>query len=295
MKNWVPLSSASVALGSIFGGMAIAPVPMATATVAQPDATPMPVNASGSHFYKYAEFTGDRRRWLKELILEHRLYLPRLSQLNDPADGRPKLARNSEDQLFTFLYNSPFGVLGRNPRMTVEDQVREAAILDVNISKHGSETLMRSLAKCLNAELDDWRIYSLSKRYDNLSMWAKYAGNHAGYCLEFVNVGPFFTCAKEVSYGKYVEMDISNRDHLNGYWFFCKSQEWRDEEEVRILVARGSDSVLGIDPSWLTRVMLGWKMPRSDRAQIREWAKQRSPELRVVEASYDELDQILRM
>jgi hypothetical protein len=42
-------------------------------------------------------------------------------------------------------------------------------------------------------------------------------------------------------------------------------------------------------------VILGWKMPGAERCQIREWAKQRSPELTVVDASYDELDQILKI
>ena len=78
--------------------------------------------------------------------------------------------------MYTFLYNSFSGVLSRNPRLTVEEQVREAVILDVNISLHGAEVLMRGLVKSLNAELEDWRVYSLSKRYDNLNLWAKYAG-----------------------------------------------------------------------------------------------------------------------
>jgi hypothetical protein len=255
----------------------------------------IPLKASGSHFYKYSEFAGEKREWLKEIILESRLYIPRLSQLNDPADGRPKLARKTEDQLYFFLYNSPFGVLSRNPRMTVEEQIKEAVVLDFNLRHHGAEALMHEMAKTLNAELDDWRIYSLSKRYDNLSMWAKYGGNHSGYCLEFANGGPFFGCAKQVSYGDSMEFDISNPDHRNGYWFFCKNQEWSNEEEVRILVPRKSDCKVQIDPSLLTRIILGWKMAEADRMQIQMWAQQRSSKLKVVKASFDELDQVLRL
>jgi hypothetical protein len=136
---------------------------------AQSSAMPVPVKAEGANFYKYSEFAGERQQWLKEIILEHRVYLPKLNQLNDPTDGRPKLARKSEDQLFDFLYNGPFGVLRRNPHLTVEEQVREAVILDVNVRLHGAGTLMRDFVKSLNAELDDWRIYSVSKRYDSLT------------------------------------------------------------------------------------------------------------------------------
>ena len=51
---------------------------------------------------------------------------------------------------------------------------------------------MRGTAQSLYKELDDWRVYCLCKRKGNMSMWAKYAGNHTGYCLEFANIGPFF-------------------------------------------------------------------------------------------------------
>jgi len=128
-----------------------------------------------------------------------------------------------------------------------------------------------------------------------MSMWAKYAGNHTGYCLEFANVGPFFGLAKEVSYGDPVELDFAIREHMDGRWFFRKTEDWKSEEEVRVLVPRRSACKTDIDPTWLTRLILGWKMADADRQQIREWARQRSPELMVVNASWDELDQVLRI
>lgn len=256
---------------------------------------PTPIPATSSHFYRYAEFVNGKREWLKEIILEHRLYVPTLPQLNDPADGRPKLARKTEDELFAFLYSSPAGVLGRNPRMSVEDQIREGLVLDYNLKRHGTEVIMRDAVKSFYKELEDWRIYCLSKRWNNMSMWAKYAGCHTGYCLEFANVGPFFGSAKEVAYGGPVEFDITSPEHLDGRWFFHKGEDWRTEEEVRVLVPRRSPCKTEIDPACLTRLILGWKMADADRKQIREWAEQRSPELEVVDASWDELDQVLRI
>jgi hypothetical protein len=63
----------------------------------------IPAKAGGSHFYRYMEFTPTKREWAREVILDHRLYLPTLSQLNDPADGRPQLAPLSESALHSFL------------------------------------------------------------------------------------------------------------------------------------------------------------------------------------------------
>jgi len=37
--------------------------------------------------------------------------------------------------------------------------------------------------------MEQFRVYSMTKRWNNLSLWAKYAADHTGYCLEFLNEG----------------------------------------------------------------------------------------------------------
>jgi DUF2971 family protein len=60
----------------------------------------------------------------------------------------------------------------------------------------------------LHRELADLHIFSMTKRWDNMSMWAKYADNHAGYCLEFSNAG-LFAAACEVEYGDVAAIDVT--------------------------------------------------------------------------------------
>jgi hypothetical protein len=253
---------------------------------------PIPVRATDAHFYKYAEFADKKQEWLKEILLAHKLYLPTLDQLNDPADGRPKLAAISEEKLFSFLYQIR---LSKNPHMSPGQQNYERQVLVHNLKQYGTDFITRELSKSLNNELNDWRIYCLSKRWDNLSLWAKYANGHSGYCLEFANIGSFFTSAKVVRYGEAPELDLTNREHMDGRWFFCKREVWSNEEEVRVLIPRHSRCKVQIDPSCLTRLILGWKMADGDKQLIRKWAKERLPELKVVSAIYDPADQALRI
>jgi hypothetical protein len=149
------------------------------------------------------------------------------------------------------------------------------------------------LTESLHSELQGYRIYSLSKRYDNMNLWAKYAADHSGYCLEFLNEGPLFVSAKDVVYVDSVQIDITNREHLNGFWFFCKRPEWSNEEEVRLVLQRGKGSKVKINPRCLNRLILGKDMSQKHQQQIRDWAKQRMPELTVVNAYYDSVDQRL--
>jgi len=253
---------------------------------------PIPVPATDAHFYKYAGFADQKQERLKEILLEHKLYLPTLDQLNDPADGKPKLAIISEEKSFNFLYQNR---LNQNPDMSPDQQTYERLVLDHNLKQHGTDLVTREMSRLLNNELNGLRIYCLSKRWDNLNLWAKYANNHSGYCLEFANIGPFFTSAKVVRYGEALEVDPTNREHMNGWWFFCKREVWSNEEEVRVLIPRHSSSKCQIDPSWLTRLILGWKMAEADKLRIRKWAKDRLPELKVVNAIYDPMDQVLKI
>lgn len=222
------------------------------------------------------------------IILQHELYIPTVSQLNDPADGRPKLAQMSAKEMLAFLYNA-----ARNPTLTNAAQEQVLMILHREIQLRGVEELRRQVARLLNEHVKNYRVLSLTKRYDNLSLWAKYAADHAGYCLEFANEGEFFTKAVEVIYGDTIPMDVNNPEHRTGYFFYCKRQEWSNEEEIRLIGMPWTPAIIKIDPRCLTRVILGKNMSPGHQKQIREWAKQRQPELAVVHAYFDELHQEL--
>src|SRR5205085_1707746 len=95
-----------------------------------------------------------------------------------------------------------------NPHASFIRQSQEAEIIRFNVRLHGRSKLMGNLSRALNEELKGYRIYSMSKRYDNFGLWAKYAGDHTGYCLEFVNEGPLFEHTLEVIYGDSIQMDV---------------------------------------------------------------------------------------
>jgi hypothetical protein len=142
--------------------------------------------------------------------------------------------------------------------------------------------------------MEQFRVYSLSKRFDNLSLWAKYAADHSGYCLEFANEGPLFEHVMEVVYGEYAPFDVNNSDKSAEFLVY-KRPEWSNEEEVRLIRARGSGPQVKIDPRWLTRIILGRNMSPDRELQIRQWTKQRDAPLLIVRAHFDELHQEIRV
>ena len=252
---------------------------------------PQAKRATEAHFYKYSGLQdADHVAWLKALIFENQIYLPTLTQLNDPADGIPVLKPLSEDKMFEFLYQHR-----RDPNWTLEQEIGEMLTLRYNIQLHGVELLHRQMTDLLRKELETYRIYSMSKRFNNMALWAKYADEHRGYCLEFANVGPLFEKCVEVIYGDSIPMDVTKAEERTSFSLYCKRPDWSNEEEVRVVRMRNSVGHDRIQPEWLTRIILGKAISLEHEANIREWAVQRRPALVVVKAHFDYTDQTIKL
>jgi hypothetical protein len=141
------------------------------------------------------------------------VYIPSINQLNDPADGRPLLARLSEEDMFEFLHKA-----NRDPTLTADAQAKFMKGLLASIQFLKPEEVHRQMSILINKHMENYRVYSLSKRYDNLGMWAKYADGSSGYCLEFANEGPWFAHAVEVIYGESIPMNVSNPEQRKSYF-----------------------------------------------------------------------------
>jgi hypothetical protein len=254
---------------------------------------PKPHKATASHFYKYS--SPDHLEWLQEILFNHDLYLPNLTELNDDNDGLPRLAMRSEAEMVSFIYRQ---FVTNNPTMSSEELRTNKLIIRFNVRKHGPAALHPHLVQSLDTQLKDFRVYSMTKRYDMTNLWALYAADHRGYCLEFENVGDLFKHAKDVSYLDSDRMEISIKDPAlrGGYFLFCKTRNWSNEDEVRLVLPRNDGrSKVKFNPRWLTRIILGKDMSEDHKQQIREWAKQRKPELTVVTAYYDATKRAIRI
>ncbi len=254
---------------------------------------PEPRKSTATYFYKYS--SPAHLEWLCDILLKHELYLPNLRELNDNNDGLPHLAVLSAKDMAAYLCNS---LHLYRPDLSAEEIPHEKEVIVFNVKMHGPAALMPLLVKILDAELEGYKIYSMTKRYDRMNLWALYAANHTGYCLEFQNTGDFFAWAKDVKYLEPNDMEISLDDPLLtcGYFFFCKTTDWRDEDEVRVVQSRRHpNNRVRINPNCLTRIIIGKDMKPEHEKQIREWAKQREPQVTVANAYYDAVTRCIKI
>jgi hypothetical protein len=246
---------------------------------------PAPTRPTCSHFYKYSK--PDHLEWLQPIILEHTLYLPDRTELNDDIDCLPHLSLQSDDEMVLFLLQR---FVRDDPSISLAVLDDHERVLRFNIYKNGAATYHPLMVELFDAQLAPFRIYSMTKRPDRMNFWAHYAANHTGYCLEFLHQGPLFESAREVSYLPADQMFIPITDPSisNGDFFFCKTLDWSNEEEVRLVTHRYQGPRVKMnDPRWLNRIILGKDMAEPHRKQIREWAVRRDPVLPVANAYLD--------
>jgi Protein of unknown function (DUF2971) len=249
---------------------------------------PEPARWRGTHVYKYGRVSQtdgqDRLGWLKTILLEHKLYGSNAGELNDPQEARPLLQPISLDDIITFYQHH------RLPRIDMSQREFALKLFIANIISRssGGDRLRREATDGLHKALDKFRLYSMSKRWDNTLMWAHYSDCHRGYCLEFKNEG-WFAQAREVIYGDAPQMDINNEQHATWFWFYYKRAEWSNEEELRIMLPTKYEyrPFFPLAPRLLTRIILGKDMDSAVAAQIRRWAQERIPELSVTSTEYD--------
>ncbi len=229
--------------------------------------------------YKYS--SSDFLDRLEPIILRHELYFPSPKQLNDPTEARPRLKVRSVQDLISFLVNDFLRRKGgESPKFLAH------GVWEINdfVPRLGTTWTMASMEQALHLELETHRIYSMTTRPDNDHLWEKYAGDHTGYCLEFVRSGAPFAAAREVIYGDTVTLDISDPNDINAIFLFRKTMAWKDEEEVRILLfPRGQPPQVSFEPALLRRVILGKNMGREHRETIRGWALRRTPQQLLVD------------
>lgn len=254
---------------------------------------PIPQKSTVPHFYKYS--SPANLGWLKDILHNHEIYLPNLTQLNDDNDGLPRLAMQPEQEMADFLCSK---LRERNPKMSPKELEHEENIIRFNVHLHGPAALHPNLVQLLDDKFKGFRVYSMTKRYDMGNLWALYADGHRGYCLEFQNVGPMFEHAKDVTYLDLKDMEISVTDPalLNGYFLFCKTRDWSCEEEVRLVLSLNDPRIkVGFDPAWLTRIILGKAMSEENKKIIHLWAKERKPELAVAITYYDATQRAIKV
>lgn len=233
-------------------------------------------------FCKYGKITNPN--WLRSIILEDEIYFPTPSELNDPAECKSIISDHSREEIESFLIRQ-FTIDNTNASALDIERIR------FGVREFGTTAILDEMSKALNKILDKkYGVFCLSKRPDNLALWANYADNHRGYCLEFADLSNYAN-VYEVLYDKKLPFVLNPTiDPRQAEFLFTKTPEWAYEEEARIL---GRPGLKKFPTNLLESIILGKDMHGKHIDMIIDWCKARKVPLSVMKAKFN--DRLHRM
>jgi hypothetical protein len=189
------------------------------------------------------------------------LYFPSRTQFNDPFDCMmPDMSHISDNEFHKLMVNR-----AREEFLELPEDKREGFAEEMhNLGRAQIEQL-------LQAFVDDLGVLSLSSKPDNAPMWAYYANNSKGMCLEFETRDQFFRTVHPMKYASKAPRYVLDAHSDNAEAFvLCKERRWRSEEEWRLIGPKAKE-LYPFKPESLTGVIFGASCAGPDMDKVRTW------------------------
>ena len=231
--------------------------------------------------YRYSHIeNGERLRYAKEVFEEDRIYFPSPDGFNDPFDSTMKWVEPGSIDEWRCFYREEGLRLCRTDAERANHLRYEGDFL--RLPEYRQE-FVKGLEADVMAKRRELGVLCMTQTKTSIPMWAHYAANHRGFCLEFQTNNDFFKCAKKVDYRRQLaQVDIFSswdaRVRRAAEALLTKSEDWQCEEEWRIIDLDNGVGHQKCPPEAITGVILGCRMPMEARQHITDWCKKRNPQ-----------------
>ena len=132
-------------------------------------------------------------------------------------------------------------------------------------------------------------VFCMTQKKDNILMWAHYADQHTGFCLEFDTDNPLFSRTRRVIYAKDLPKQnivefLTAKVRKPPLYLITKAKDWKYEKEWRLADPASGPGPQEYPAESLTGVIFGCRMNEMNRKQIKEWCKKREHPPKLYEA-----------
>ncbi len=181
------------------------------------------------------------------------IYMNSIVNFNDPYEGHFVLdSKNTTVEWETFLQN--IGYKSSNIK-------KKAVYYAANPDK-----AQKLLEPIIRDNLEKSGVFCFSKGYDKIPMWAYYAEDHKGICIEYDPLQDEQLCDSllPMNYSKdYVRFNYINEPFGVTRSITQKADCWAGEDEFRLIKVGEARKLLTINPQAITSVILGCKFADS--------------------------------
>jgi hypothetical protein len=223
------------------------------------------------HLYKYYSFN----EYTEAIFTHNQIYFAAPAKFNDPFDSKIDITYDgTSQQRKQFLLEKLSKVLKNVRRRELVAHVKK-------LIKEGKD--VPQFRKALRDSVQKMRtkigVLSLTQKRANILMWAHYAAQHTGFCLQFDSANPFFDRAVKVGY-KPLRPVLNVLQHYRpqeeAEKLLVKAPDWEYEQEWRIVDAVKGPGVQRFPEQALTGVILGCRISQQNKKHIIQWWRGRA-------------------
>jgi len=232
--------------------------------------------------YKYRHF--DSHGHYRQIIENNCLFFASPDRLNDPYECRPLLVPGGDKAAVEAYVDKLAQKWAAHLDRKQRRQLRREAVHRILCESEREETF--------HWIVEGYGVQSFSIDSTSLLMWAHYAQNHKGLCIQFDlgdqesgPLGPLW----EVEYADERPMvaivtDTEDREVMFRRGLLTKSKAWEYEREYRAIRFEGP-GLVSFEPHLLTAVILGARIAGDKRAEVLGLCSERSPRPMLFQAT----------
>lgn len=233
--------------------------------------------------------------YIERIFTHNELYFPSPIALNDPLECRPivTLGDLSDKQ-----YREKYVSYARRVMIAGGNMVNPDIIFEwlENHTQEQAQDFCNQMTEALRLDLDKYRICSFSAVNNNPLLWSHYSNSHQGFCLIFDADNELFGGAIKVEYqDEYPSYDFTEEDEylIMKNSGLVKFTDWSYEKEFRLISAEPNfknalpvkNNIWSYPPEMLIGVILGYKIPKSDRDIIETLCRNYPSEICIKQAT----------
>jgi hypothetical protein len=235
--------------------------------------------------YKYRDLSGGNREYVRQTIVNNRVWFSSPADFNDPFDCRAHMSfRGSKKDWQKYL----FGLFKKYaPHLNRVQRQAEIARVFRTEKRHKNPEVFRNVLADAQRDINGLGVFCLSTCNDDILMWSYYANRHTGVCLGFAHQVGLLGAAYPVEYAsEFPEVDYLSDGDMRKLKanILTKASAWSHEREWRVIDRVRGPGVRQFSPEVLVAVIFGARMSQEDRKEIISWIEARRNKPQLYEA-----------
>ena len=238
--------------------------------------------------YKYSGLSGPRLGWMRDLIVESKLYFAKPNSFNDPLDCQIPPSYDASALVIEQYWRRFVKQKYPHDKLRHHGETIRRIIRDSKTSSGQARLTTRFFES-----LDQNGIACFAKDATNMLLWSYYAEGHSGIAVRFRFTQENLSEMRRL----FIPLEVQYQTHFPNINYYIDTKEellrtvlgtkatvWAHEQEWRLVLV-GDQGLLPLPLKMIDGVIMGMRIDPDDERNLREWIEKRESKIELLRVS----------